>query len=424
MTKKLLQSTLQKYLVFSFIVLIISAPIFYFLTEKLYLEDADETLYLRRNEFVKLTMPKMSKIDIVVWNKISKDGKIIPYSKTFRENNIFFTTKYDAITNENEPYHVLKSKIKIEKTPYVLVLKINLIESEDLILSVLILFSLTLTILLTGMYLITKRLSIKLWEPFYNTLKQIEQFEIDKHKEPYFLPSEIEEFHRLNDAITKLIKNNLLIFQSQKEFIENAAHELQTPLAIIQSYLDSLIQQPDLTLEQANYIGKINLVVSKFNKLNKNLLLLSKIESNQFEKMEPILVNKLIKKHLDFFTEQAEIKNITIHFHQEYQMKVNSNMLLTEIVINNLFQNAIKHTHEYGRIEIQILKNRLLFKNSSNDNKLNTNQLFERFSKSHNNPNGNGLGLSIIKKIIDRNHWEIKYYFENQYHIFEIIFEN
>ncbi len=400
----------------------VSAPLFYFITEKLYLEDADETLYLRKKEFVKFTMPDMNESDISIWNKISKDGKIERSTTMLQNDSLYFETEYDPNTKEHEPYHVLKSPIVINGKPFTLILRVNLIESEDLIMSVLGLFSLIILLLLTGLFIITKRLSDNLWKPFYDTLNQIEQFEIDKHKIPNFTDSTIEEFHRLNEAISKLIDKNTLIFKGQREFVENAAHELQTPLAIFQTTIDELIQHPEITLEQSELLSKLNDIASRFNRLNKNLLLLSKIEGNQYDNNEKIDLNTIFNKQLDFFKEQALIKNIQIDVQLSENSVVKSNPVLAEILISNLFLNSIKHNIENGSVRIVLTETSLLFSNTGIEKPLENTKLYHRFSKINPSTHGNGLGLSIIKKIVELNKWTIDYSFQDKVHFFEIKF--
>lgn len=76
MTKKLLHKTSRAYLIFAVLILIISAPLFYFLTEKLYIDDADEALILRKNEFLQFSISHLKKTDIPVWNQFNRDIKI------------------------------------------------------------------------------------------------------------------------------------------------------------------------------------------------------------------------------------------------------------------------------------------------------------------------------------------------------------
>lgn len=421
MTKKLLNKTLNLYLLFSVLVIILVSPLFYFITDKLYIDDADEALILRKNEFLKYNNGIKTQ-DINNWNKINRDVKIEKTNRNLSKDSIFYHKYYDTLYAENEPYRVLYSPISIEGNSYTFSARINLIEADDLIKNIALLFVILIILLLTGFYFITKKLSINLWKPFYNTLNQIELFEIDKNSTTAFYKTDVEEFNRLNNAISKLIEKNTIIYQTQREFIENAAHELQTPLAIFQGKIDELIQRFDISEGQAEIIGSLNETNARLNKLNKNLLLLSKIESNQFDEIEKISLNNIISKQVVFFNEQALLKNINIELKLKDELIVQANQTLIEILVSNLFLNAIKHNVIYGKVCIHLSKNTLVFANSGFCNALDKNKLFQRFSKVNPSSQGNGLGLAIIKKITVLNGWSVDYTFRNNLHIFFIKF--
>lgn len=421
MTKKLLQKTSSAYLIFALLLLIVAAPLFYFLTEKLYIDDADEALILRKNEFLKFSIKELKETDIPVWNKFNRDIKIIA-PKSLKNDTIFYTFYYDTLNSENEPYRELNFPVYIEGTPYTYSARINLVETDDLIKSVVVLFSIIISLLLIGLFVITKRLSLNLWKPFYKTLDLIERFEIDKSNPPIFTKTSIEEFNRLNQSIEKLIKKNMSIYNNQREFIENAAHELQTPLAVFQAKIDTLIQRSDVTKEQSEILASLNDSVLRLNRLNKNLLLLSKIENDNYTDKQTFSLKEAVTRHLDFFTEQAKAKNITIQTDIDEIATISSNPGLTEILISNLFLNAIRHNVTNGQIIIYLSNDKLVFSNTGTPNSLVSDKLFNRFSKSNPSAQGNGLGLAIIKKITDLNNWKISYELKNNLHIFSIDF--
>lgn len=394
---------------------------FYFFTSKLYTDEVDDTLLLHKDEFIKNVAPSFKIIDIPYWNKYNRDIKINK-SEIISKDTIKQTTYFDTLENEIEPYRELHSPVLIEGATYTYVSKISMIETEDLVKSIACLFTVIMVLLLIGLYLITLFLSRKLWKPFNNTLVQIENFEIDKNKQPQFLETDIEEFKRLNKSIEKLIEKNNIIYKNQREFIENAAHELQTPLAVFQAKIDTLIQLPNITQEQSEILSSLNDNVSKLNHLNKNLLLLSKIDKNTYYNKEIITVNDIIQKNLYFFTEQASPKNISIKTTLENEIKIESNSTLVEILVNNLILNSIRHNIANGQILIAISGNMLTVSNTSQHQSLDTDKLFIRFSKSTSSEQGNGLGLAIIKKITDLNKWQIEYSFENNLHIFRVRF--
>jgi signal transduction histidine kinase len=421
MTEKLLHKISRSYLIFAVLILIVSAPLFYFLSEKLYIEDADEALILHKNEFLQFSVSQLKETDIPVWNKFNRDIKI-KEAQPLKKDTIFYSYYYDTLNSENEPYRELNLPVSIEGKPYTYSARINLVETEDLMKSVALLFFIIISLLLIGLYIVTKRLSLNLWKPFYETLQQIEQFEIDKSNQPKLKETRIEEFNRLNQSIEKLIERNTSIYHSQREFIENAAHELQTPLAVFQVKIDTLIQSSDFTQEQYEMLSSLNDSVSRLNRLNKNLLLLSKMENDSYNEKQTISLNEAIEKHFDFFTEQAKAKNINIKMELNETVSINSNPVLAEILISNLFLNAIRHNVANGQIIVTLSSHTLTFSNTGQPQALVADKLFNRFSKSNPSEQGNGLGLAIIKKISDLNNWKISYSFFDNFHSFSLTF--
>ncbi|MFV8328053.1 sensor histidine kinase [Flavobacterium sp. ZS1P14] len=422
MTKNLLHKTLKYYLSFSLLVMLLVATSFYFVTQFLYLEEADEGLVLLKKEFIQNSIPKLKENDIEVWNKLNRNVKIKKNQKKLKEDTFFYKNYYDTLDIEKEPYRVLISPVTIRGKKYTFFAQTNLVEKKDLILSIIILFIVIIAILLIGLFIITKKVSLTLWKPFYETLEQIEKFEIDKNSNPQLALNDIEEFSRLNQAINKLIEKNTIIYKSQKEFIENAAHQLQTPIAIFKGKLETLLQRSDVTEEQFEILDNLNDTATRLNRLNKNLLLLSKIESKQYNIREDVILNTVITNQLDFFREQAFAKNISIATNLKSGTVIRTNPFLSEILISNLFLNTINHNIINGIINVVLDKNSLIFSNTGIPKSLETNKLFERFSEVNPSSKGNGLGLSIIKKIADNNEWNVIYNFKDNLHIFEIRF--
>lgn len=421
MNKKLLHKTLRAYLLYSLLILLIAAPVFYYVTQKLYLQEADDTLLLHKKEFLEYTAPTINETDIAAWNKFNRNRKINPIDN-LSTDTIYTTTYYDTLDAELEPYRELKAAVAIQGKRYSYTGRINLVETQDLIKSIGILFLATISVLLIGLFFITKKMSLFLWKPFYKTLQQIESFEIDKTQKPEFTKTEIDEFNRLNTSIEKLIEKNTAIYKTQKEFIENAAHELQTPLAVFQAKIDTLIQRTDVTQEQSEILNSLNDNVSRLNRLNKNLLLLSKMENAIYNDKQTISLTNCIQKNLDFFTEQAKAKHLIIKIESGEDFEVKSNPVLADVLISNLFLNSIKHNIEEGEINIFTHNNSLTFSNSGKVQALNSEHLFNRFSKVNPSEDGTGLGLSIVKKISDINDWTVSYNFSNNLHTFIISF--
>lgn len=422
MTKKLLNKTLNYYILFSLGVLLLGIPLFFFTTRWLYFHETDEALIVQKEEFVKFYAPKLKDDEIGLFNKLNRDLQIEIADETISKDTFSNKEFYNNLENEEEPYRVLNAPVVINNKSYTFSARINLVDNTDLILSTVSIFIIVILFLLTGLFIITRRLSTTLWKPFYQTLEQIEQFEIDKNSNLQLNRNGIDEFDRLNTALNKLIERNTLIYKSQKEFIENAAHELQTPIAIFKGKLETLMQRPDITKEQMELLDNLNDTTSRLTRLNKNLLLLSKIESKEYNLPEDIFLIDIIKSQLSFFKEQSLAKKITIKTFVKKNIILHANPFLTEIMIKNLFLNAINHNVKNGVVEITLDEKSLFFSNTGEPKPLKQENLFERFTKVNPSSKGNGLGLSIVKKIAQNNNWEIHYSFEKNIHTFEVRF--
>tara|TARA_R110000868_G_scaffold83058_6_gene234728 strand:+ start:26061 stop:27326 length:1266 start_codon:yes stop_codon:yes gene_type:complete len=421
MNKKLLHKTQRAYLIFSILLFVIVAPLFYVLSNKFYIDEVDETLMLQKSDFIQHSISKLKIEDIPIWNRFNNTIEILdPYK--LKKDTLFYSTSFNKTEQENDRYRELNTPITIEEKPFVFSAKVNLIESEDFMLSIVLLFLSLIALLILGMYLITKKLSQRLWHPFYQTLEQIEDFEIDRHSKLHFTNSNIEEFNRLNKSINDLIDRNLAIYNNQREFVENAAHELQTPIAVFKAKVDTLIQRLDITAGQSELLSSLNNAISRLSRVNKNLLLLAKIDTDQYNETETFSIQQVIEKQLDFFVEQAEQKNITIKTSFQKDIMVNANYGLTELLISNLLLNAIKHNVTNGIITITISEHQLEITNTGTKLDLKVEDLFNRFSKSSTSTQGNGLGLAIVKKIADHNTWTISYSFLKNEHSFTVTF--
>lgn len=420
---RLLNKTLLYYTFFATIILLLSAPFFYWMMEKLYTDDVDEAIVLRKKEFETNNQQTLRITDIAVWNKFNRDIRILPDTVVSNpKDSIIQQTFFDALVPEWEPYRVLYTNVKIEGSPYVLMIQLNLVESEDLIKTIIWIYLGILFSLLLVIFFITRFISNRLWKPFYDTLKMIEQFNIEQHNSPTFKVTNIKEFEQLNSGLEKLIQGNLQSYVSQRSFTQNAAHELQTPLAIFQSKLDLLLQDTSLTEAQANNVQSLYESTSRLTRINKNLLLLAKIENNQFAEIASFSVNELITDVAPYFAEQASSKKLLIEKDIHSIVSITANRGLAEIMINNLFLNAVRHNLENGKIILSLKDNTFTISNSGSMQPLDEVILFKRFGKGSADIRSSGLGLAIVKEICDRYGWQVSYFYEVGLHHFSVTF--
>lgn len=186
--------------------------------------------------------------------------------------------------------------------------------------------------------------------------------------------------------------------------------------------MDTLLQSGDFSKKQYEIITSINENIARLTRLNKNLLLLSKIENHFYSDKQRINLNDLIKKQLDFFIEQAESKDISIITELNENVNVFSNYTLVEILISNLILNAIQHNIPQGKIIIKLTQKNFIVANSGKTQPIPQEKVFLRFSKTDPSAKGNGLGLAIIKKITELNNWQITYSFSENLHFFTVLF--
>jgi signal transduction histidine kinase len=259
-------------------------------------------------------------------------------------------------------------------------------------------------------------------------LEKLRGFRLDKQRLPELSSSQIDEFKMLNESINELVLKNMEVFTSQKQFIENASHEMQTPLAVMQSRLEALIGRAELTQEQAKIVEGLISSTQRLKKLNKTLLLLSKIENRQFLLTDQVDVNQIIRQSMEYYEEQKSTLHISVTIEIEAQLTVQGNIMLTEILIQNLLKNAFLHNTENGILTIFVGEKQLAISNSGQKKEgegsmLDKDKLFNRFYKQSGNPDSWGLGLSIAKKIADTSGWELCYRSDGALHIFEVNFQ-
>jgi len=420
MSRKLLNKTLRLYVGYSAIVIVLTSLLFYFFLRNLYQEEVDEHL---QHEYISM-LPNVKTLttdDIAQWNQHNSSIQLISLKTDNTLQRTYTILSFDKAEQEYVPYQVLDSPIKIQGQYYIIRIKASLLENEDLITSIVFGFALLLVLLLGGIILITQLVSAKLWLPFYQTLNQLEAYEIHQNTDIELVPSSVEEFQRLNASVELLIEKNKQIFNDQRQFVENAAHELQTPIAILNSQLNLLAQTAHLTEEQALLIGQMEVSNQRFNHLNKNLLLLSKLASESTEK-EWIDFSKLIQNYLELFNDQFTYNSITCDVRIPSDIAVFAHQFSIESLVENLLSNAIKHNQRNGVITIELTENQCIISNSGTSQPLDPLIIFQRFQRATTATTGTGLGLAIVEKIIEQHHWSIQYSFSNEMHHFSILF--
>ena len=320
---------------------------------------------------------------------------------------------------------------------------------QDIVAGMMIQYLLIFCVFTIAMFITMRFVTKKVWEPFDDTLRKAEQFNLAQNNIPLFADTDIEEFNRLNLSLERLMKKDRETYRIQKEFTENASHELQTPLAIIRSKLD-LLMQGKLGEKELKLVSDLYQLTMRIGHLNRNLLLLAKIENAQYTTLQEVDVAEMLSESLPLYEalqngttlklvdeNDANTKDIGYSYH--HHLKVQANPVLLECLLKNLIVNAIRHSPSKGEIQLIVGNHQLIVSNDSIDRKngkpLDSKTLFQRFRSDDNqqsSPNtpsieaprqkGNGLGLAIVKAICDFHHWSIEYHFEDGKHQFIVHF--
>lgn len=417
---KLLNRTVRYYLLYAGIVLLVAIPILYFIIQGIVKEDVDESLLAHKEQLVKKINNMPGEVSFTSAEAIESGLSIIPGSTSQMGDSLYSLNEYDSISKENIPYRVLQSTVVVKNSPYTIRLKNSLLDSRDLIETIVLVMAILLLLVIAGLIIITRRISKKVWKPFYKTVDKLHHYRVDKDEVLSFEKTSVDEFTDLNKTITALVQRNRKAYQSQKEFTENASHEMQTPLAVFQHKLELLMQTNPITPEQAELMEQLDNTSQRMNRLNKSLLLLTKIDNNQFVDTETVSLKSIIEKLLEQYKFQADIKNIVVNFDLEQNKFLTVNKSLLEILVSNLLINAIRYTDPGGRVDIALSGKELIIENTATGNGLDKSRLFQRFQKQAADGSSNGLGLEIAGKIATLYQLVLSYRFENNRHIFSL----
>ncbi|PRD57203.1 sensor histidine kinase [Sphingobacterium gobiense] len=341
------------------------------------------------------------------------------FSEENQLNNEFFYMPYD---DEMEPYRVLRTGFYApDQKPYHLEIRTSTVEEDDLILNLTTALIVLYLVLVLGVYLINELVLRRAWRPFNIILENLNLYRFGKKDDLKALSTNIVEFNQLNKEIHRMWRRNEEVFDEQKRFIENAAHELQTPLAITINKLEMLMEDELLSESQLTQLAASKSSLTRLVNLNKALLMLSRIENKQYKDVDRIGLNQLVKEISEDYKDFLSFKDITLQVEEHAVFDVSMNKDLALVLISNLFRNALRYNIRGGIISIRIRKNQLSLANTGDQIPLEQKKIFSRFHKGTQDSQSTGLGLAIVKSIVDTYpELSIDYRFEENWHIFSL----
>lgn len=350
--------------------------------------------------------------------------RILPASpSTFSDKNRFSNEKfYMPYDEEEEPYRVLRTGFYSRSgKPYDLEIRTSTVEEDDFLINLAFSLSVLYIVIALSIMLINYLVLGKALKPFGLILTQLRNYRFGNIRSFTPVNSQVKEFADLEKHIIHMIDRNEQIFEQQKRFIENASHELQTPLTVTISKLDLLMHDEFLGEESLSKIAEAKQSLLRMVGLNRSLLMLSRIENRQYHNVEILNFNKLIKNLLDDLSDLIQFKELKLELIEKGEFETPYNADLALILISNLLRNAIKYNIKGGVLRIHIGSDSIDIGNTSTGEALNPKYIFERFHKGTQDSQSNGLGLSIVKSIVDNYpSITVSYSYEADLHVFII----
>ena len=330
------------------------------------------------------------------------------------------TIIYDSRQNEHELFNELTKSVDVNGKIYKITVRTLVIESEDILEAIVISFLTILAVVFFILFFVNKNRNKRLWEPFFNSLAQLKTFSLESEQPLDFTLSNILEFHELNEQLSEITDKLRADYRNLKQFTTDMAHEIQTPLAIIQAKVDNLISQNEINDIQFEELTAIQKEIKRLAHLSNNLSLLTKIDNHQFPDTTKVDITAQITEKMEHF---HGLTNQEFKWSGDNGFEVDVNPHLADILLNNLLTNAMKYGDRHP-IYIETASPSLIIRNSGKNPIGHPEKIFDRFYKEGKHPKSTGLGLSIVKKICDYYGFVVCYRFESNQHIFQVKFKS
>jgi len=407
-----------RFLLVTLIIFIVAGVVFYFALGRVVQQNIEEMLYSRRANIILYL--KHNEINNIIHESPDHTIFIRQIAKTVDRHVVSDTLAFDIDEKQIIPYRKLVFTTCVNNNYFEIIILQSLLESEDLQKIIFYFMTVLFALVLLALFFLNRWLSEKAWKPFFRSLSLLKSTKIGAKLPIIFDQTGISEFDLLNRTLEEMIKKMQTDFFNLKEFTENASHEIQTPLAIIKSKLELLLDDHELSVLQNKRLHDAFETVIRLSKLNEALLLLSKIENQQFVEKSEIDFCNLINSRLEFLEELLAIKQIELNVQLDVHVVISIHPLLADILINNLLINAMRHNFNHGKIIISSGVNQITFSNTGNPLIVDQTKLFKRFVKYSNSEESTGIGLALVDEICKSNHIQLKYSYLDQLHCFTL----
>lgn len=401
------------------------AMIFYFVTVEEINDEVNDLLRSYSEQLIakKLANQELPVADIIAGMHYSISQVTEEYADSHPRTKYYDSELYINETDEDEPARFLKTFFyDAEGRYFELIAAIPTFEKEDLIEAILWWIAALYLILLVTVIVITLAVFQKSIRPLYEILDWLNAYTPGKTQDKLAADTDIYEFRQLEQAVTEATDRSNEAYEKQKQFIGNASHELQTPLAVLGGRIDWMLDNDSLGEENIGELVKMKREVVHISRLNKTLLLLTKIDNGQFPDVMDVNLSSIVQSQKEMYEEIFSRKNIHCSLEmQDSPVVVRMNETLATILVTNLIKNAFMHSPEGGIVTIALDGNGLTVENSG-EAPLDRERIFDRFYQGAKKEGSTGLGLALAKTIADKNGMQFSYSFADGRHRFRINF--
>lgn len=410
---KLLTRTTIFFLLYASVVAVGGTFVYYGFIRKIYYAYVDRTLSRRKLRVDKaLRQHLRSPADLAFWHQLDHNVEFVPLAQPGPPATFSRRLLYNELTNQVVPYRQLAAPVQFRGRPYRLELRTTMLDSQELLARIVLAGALLFGALLVGLLGLQHWLARRLWAPFYHTLGELQKYRLGQQQPVRLAPTRIPEFRELNTALGLVLSRHQRLYQRQREFAENAAHELQTPLAILRTKLDLLVQAPGLTEEQASHIEPLLAVTQRLTHLSRSLLLLAHLDQQLFFATENVDLAAVVRTQLGQLAEQLELGHLALATELVPTLLVSANRSLVDILVSNLLSNAIRHNVPGGQLRVELTAQQLSVENTGRPQALPADQLFARLRPRPDRPPGSvGLGLPIAHQICETCGFLLSYHY-------------
>lgn len=402
---KLIKQT-YRFTFFWLIPVLISGTLFaFFMIKYIVYEEVDEFLTYEMDRIIKYHELNQ---------ELPEDVYSLELIPNVRFDKPVFKDTFLLETGDNEmvPYRELYFSINHKGQDFTLVLRQLLLGSDDVITGTIIIVSGILILIFGIIFLHLKYITSRLWKPFYDTLGILNKLNITDPV-PVFPNSGIDEFVSLNHTLTTLLKKIAGDYRNTKEFSENISHELQTHLASLRVNTEQLLNSGNLNEEMLIQVKKVHSTVLSLQQVQKSLFLLARINNREFNNVSTIRIDHLLNDSIDQFRELIDMRKIRLSLNTS-ECTVMMDPGLSNILINNIVKNSVKHNIDRGFINVELNADQLKIENCGTEFRADSLSLLKRFEKGR---KGNmGIGLSIVHQICSIYHFKMEYLISDQFH--------